>query len=69
MSKILIGKIVYQMELAMNNWKMNETFTHHTITLSAGEKFPKGHSYGYITQEIKTNFRTSRKSAESILSS
>ena len=61
LSKILIGKIVYQMELSVNSWRLNETFTHHTITMKGDDLFPKGNSYGYITQEIKTDFENLKK--------
>ena len=59
LSKILIGKILHQMELAINSWKINETFAHHK--LSSGETFPKGRDFDYIIPKIKDSFENLEK--------
>ena len=60
LSKILVGKILHQIELAANSWKINETFTHHTLSIST-DTFPKGRDFHYIIPKIKESFENLKK--------
>jgi hypothetical protein len=58
LSKILIGKIVHQMELAVNSWKLNQTYQEHIL---GPEEFPKDHDYDYIVEEIRDEIERKKK--------
>ena len=49
-SKILIGKIVNQMELAVNSWKLNQTYTERILSPNDDLKGP---DFDYIVDEVK----------------
>lgn len=57
-SQILLGKIVNQMELAVNSWKLNQTYREHI--LGPGE-FPKGTDYEYIVEEVRKELDNKKK--------
>jgi hypothetical protein len=56
LSKILLGKIAYQMELGETSWKTNETYRHEILT-----EFPKGEHYDGLVGEVRTEIETMQK--------
>ena len=57
-SKLLIGKIVNQIELAVNSWKLNQTYTERL--LSPKDDF-KGPDFDYIVEEVKRELNSLHK--------
>jgi hypothetical protein len=57
MSKILIRKIVNQMELAVNSWKLNQTYRERILSSEADDF--KGPDFEYIVDEIKEDLSAS----------
>ena len=56
LSKILLGKIAYQMELGETSWKTNESYRHEILT-----EFPKGEHYDGLVGEVRTEIETMQK--------
>jgi len=64
LSKIMVGKILHQIQLAKNSWKINETYRHHTLsmdTAGSGTDFPKGDDFSYILPKIRDTFENLKK--------
>lgn len=57
-SKHLIYGIIHQMELAENAWKLCTSYNEYILPENT---IPKGKSYDFITEEIKTDLSVSKK--------
>lgn len=57
-SKHFIYGIIHQMELAENAWKLCTSYNEYILPENT---IPKGNSYDFITEEIKTNLSVSKK--------
>ena len=49
-SKTLLGGIVNQMELAVNSWKLNQTYRERILS---PDEFPKGGDFDHIVEDVK----------------
>jgi hypothetical protein len=49
-SKTLLGGIVNQMELAVNSWKLNQTYRERILN---PDEFPKGGDFDHIVEDVK----------------
>jgi hypothetical protein len=57
-SKALISKIVNQMELGVNSWKLNHTYREHILKIN---EFPTGPDYDYVIDEVKAELASKNK--------